>query len=395
MLTKNLLKGRIIEEVMKPTYITPKNALGADASETICDIAFKCNGKSYSYFKNQVEEAGISTNPYVPALMKVLKDEFISHQEVDFETLRWEYIKASEAERVMASSYEEFQKNIEERFNTDFDKLKLNIYGDLDEEVPISVKEDLTSENLIQRYNYATAQGFLIKAEEIKVSVSAHVSLLRQLFSKIKFLGLFIEELNVGDSAANFKISGPLSVVSSSKAYGIKFSGILKSLCEFEKWSLEAEIIHNEKKALLIINEKSPISRGSKEKKKANYIPEEVSSLIKMFNKKENDWVLEANSQVINLGNEVYCFPEFRLKTEKSGEEKYIELFNKWNKTALLTRLGQISDVISCGLLLGIDRNLAKDKEIAKKIEKMPAFQSVGFVFRDLPTTKVIESLLG
>ena len=56
------------------------------------------NGKSFVAFKKSIDEAGLSVNPYVPGLMKVIKDHFIDLEEIDYEKLRWELIKASESE---------------------------------------------------------------------------------------------------------------------------------------------------------------------------------------------------------------------------------------------------------------------------------------------------------
>ena len=69
-----------------------------------------------------------------------------------------------------------------DRFNMDFNKLSLSIYGDLDEEVPISVKDGLDRESFFQKYNLDLAKGFLVKAENISVQVKGHSSELKNFF---------------------------------------------------------------------------------------------------------------------------------------------------------------------------------------------------------------------
>lgn len=393
MLTKNLLKGRILDGKLKPTFITKKNALGMDATSQIVELAGKMNGVSFTKFKSALSEAGLSLNPYAQGLVKILKDKFITHEDIDFEAIRWDLIKASESERAHASSYEEFLANMEERFHEEFSGLQSKIYGDLDEEVPMMISKDLTSSLLVERYNMATAKGFLIKAEEIEVKVKAHSSVLKPLFTRIKFLGLFVEDLSFDDDGASFILSGPVSIVSGAKAYGIKFASVLNILSEYESWNLSATLVHNDKDAILNLDQKSPISSSEKQKRKADFVPENIKTFIEMHNSKAPEWELEASCEMLNFGEESYCFPDLKA-VSLGGEVKYIELFGKWNKSALTKRLSQLQSCVSQGVVVGVDKSLIKDKEIAKKIDKTPLFQKVGFSYRDLPSSKVLKSIL-
>lgn len=393
MLTKSLLKGRILDGVLKPTYITKKNTLGFGVSEELVLLTKRMNGKSFVAFKKSIDEAGLSVNPYVPGLMKVIKDHFIDLEEIDYEKLRWELIKASESERAGATSYEQFQQRMADRFNMDFNKLSLSIYGDLDEEVPISVKVDLNREALVQKYNLDLAKGFLVKAENISVQVKGHSSELKKIFSRIKFLGLFVENLCGDESGFRFQVSGPLSMTTGVKAYGVKFVGLLSVLSEFDNWSLEAEITHNSKKAVLNLDQKSPIKSEKKALKSSEYIPENIRAILDLQTKLDLDWKLEASCEMLNFGSEQYCFPDVKAFSS-DGEVRYIELFNKWNSRALLSRLEQLETCSDMGVYLGIDRTLTKDKKISKKLEKNKLSQSFTFLYRDVPSSKALKSML-
>jgi predicted nuclease of restriction endonuclease-like RecB superfamily len=395
MLTKNLLKARIIDSVLKPTFLTKKNALGWDACAALVELSNTSSGVSYSKFKKLVSEAGMSLNPYVQGLLKVLKDKFVVTEDIDFEELRWKIIKASESERVNARSYDEFRENLSDRLGIDFSELKEKIYGDLDEEAPIKFSDNLSHENLISQYNLALAQGFLVKAEDVLIEVKAHSSDLKPLFARIKFLGLFIEDLKISDGGlARFTVSGPLSVIESSRAYGIKFIGVLSILTEYECWSLKANIVHNGKNAELALNEKSPIHSGKIAKRKSDFVPENLVGFIDLFNNKNLDWKVEPGCEIVNFGKEELCFPDLIVKS-LDGQKRYVELFNKWNKKALMNRLDRLQDCANNDVILGIDRSLAKDKKISKKIEKSSEFQKVGFLYRDVPSSKALKSLLG
>jgi predicted nuclease of restriction endonuclease-like RecB superfamily len=393
MLTKSLLKGRVLDKALKPTFITKKNALGYGVCDDFVSLTHKMHGQSYVAFKKSIETAGLSVNPYVSGLMKVIKDQYIDLEDIDYEKLRWELIKASEAERANALSYEEFRQNLEERFKQDFSKLSLSIYGDLEEEIPMSVKPELSRDSLVVAYNLALAKGFLVKAESLKIVIMGHASELKKLFMRIKFLGLFVEDLTACEGGFEFCVSGPLSMTTGVKAYGIKFVGLISILADFEQWSLEADVVHNSKNAVLKLDNKSPITDSSKSKRASNFVPENIQTIIDMRNDDQLGWKLEPSWEMVNFGEESYCFPD--IKAISDGEEvRYIELFNKWNGKALIGRLDQLEICLDKGVYLGIDRSLLKDKKISKKIEKIKLSQQVTFLYRDIPSSKALKGIL-
>ena len=78
------------------------------------------------------------------------------------------------------------------------------------------------------------------------------------------------------------------------KAYGVKFVGLLSVLSEFDSWSLEAEITHNSKKAILNLDQKSPIKSEKKTLKSSEYIPENIRAILDLQNKLDLDWKLDS-----------------------------------------------------------------------------------------------------
>lgn len=395
MLTKSLLKGRVIGSVLKPTFISNKNQLGIEAVRHLLNIIKMNQDITLNTFKKIIGDEGLAVNPYTAGLLKVIKDNFTGVDPTNFEKLRWEIIKASQAERVCASSYEAFKENISDRMGMSFDVIQRSIYGDLEEEALLKFAENLGESSLISKYNYNLAQGFLVKAEGLEINIFEHVSQLKPLCARIKFLGLFIESSVIKDNGSlQLIISGPLSITDNVKAYGLKFAAILSMLIDYSKWSLNADVVHNDKKAKFILDDKSPIFVKSQNRRRENYVPDHILNLIGAFNERNKAWQLQPGCEIINLGNEQLCFPDVIAKSSR-GDTRYIEFFNKWNKKNLVDRLETLTKNCRNDILVGAERSMLKDKEFSKIIQNTSKFQDVGFTFKDVPSTRALKSLLG
>ena len=73
-----------------------------------------------------------------------------------------------------------------------------------------------------------------------------------------------------------------------------------------------------------------------------------------------------------------------------SGKRVSLELFHNWHSEPLLNRLTQLEDQKEAPLLLGINRSLLKNKDVANKIENSKYFSRFGFLFRNIPTATML-----
>lgn len=398
MLTKNLLKARIIDGVLKPTFITEKNKLGWQACGILCDAIKRLEGFTFNDLKQALAKIDFSLNPYSAPLMKVLNDAFISHEDIDFAEYRTKVFKISETERAAARTYEDFREQMEERLSQSFDGIQAKLYGDLGDESPMIIDSTLNHLNLVDAYNISLAKSFLVLTNEITIEVEAHSSTLRPLLSRIKFLGLMIEDLAMGEKNCRFKVSGPLALSSGAKAYGAKFVGVLKILTEYEKWSLQADLVHNNKNATLLYSHESdflPQAQQNKQAKKSrDYVPDELLKVCEIFNNSGSEWIVSPCLEFINLGQQNYSFPD--LKASSEGKDvHYIELFGRWAKTGLKNRLKHIATCRDHKLVLGIEKSLIKDQEIEKIVKNSQLIQDGSFTYRDIPGSKVLRKVLG
>jgi hypothetical protein len=80
--------------------------------------------------------------------------------------------------------------------------------------------------------------------------------------------------------------------------------------------------------------------------------------------------------------------------THYSGKKVALELFHTWHAAPLRNRLQQLDAQNGAPLLLGVNRSLLKNAELADQVESSTYFQRFGFYFREVPTAAKIIPLL-
>jgi predicted nuclease of restriction endonuclease-like RecB superfamily len=124
-----------------------------------------------------------------------------------------------------------------------------------------------------------------------------------------------------------------------------------------------------------------------------SYVPEEIQLFSQQLAKKLTDWELTSSSDYVPLVGESLCFPDYLL-THNSGKKVALELFHTWHAAPLQARLQQLDAQNRAPLLIGVNRSLFKNAELANQVESSTYFQRFGFYFREVPTaTKIIPLL--
>ena len=119
------------------------------------------------------------------------------------------------------------------------------------------------------------------------------------------------------------------------------------------------------------------------------YVPEEIKKLSQQLAEKLPDWTLSSSNEFVHLSGENLCFPDYLLK-HISGKKVPLELFHNWHSAPLLSRLSQLDAQKEAPLLIGINRSLLKNTDVANKLESSSYFSRFVFLFRDVPTTGML-----
>ena len=154
------------------------------------------------------------------------------------------------------------------------------------------------------------------------------------------------------------------------------------------EWELDDIIrIHKNKTHILQLDQSCGIR--SHLRQFLAYVPEEIQNLCQQLAKKLPDWTLSSSNEFLSFSGENICFPDYLLK-HISGKKVPLELFHNWHSVPLLNRLTQLDTQKDAPLLIGINRSLLKNMDVANKLESSYYFSRFGFLFRDVPTTSML-----
>lgn len=127
------------------------------------------------------------------------------------------------------------------RYQLEAETLCEALYADLPENHLLAVLPDFTSEQLVNRYNLAQAQGLLYSALCLRLTAHRNVpGEYRRLFQHLKFHGLMYAVEGNLDDGYQIYVDGPASLFKQTRKYGLKMAVFLPALLRVSRWDMEA-----------------------------------------------------------------------------------------------------------------------------------------------------------
>ena len=286
---------------------------------------------------------------------------------------------------------ESYRKNLARSIGITSENLSDQLYSDLPPFQKVIKFRKITGEALLHRYNCAQVQGLLLRSEKIKLKLpESSTASLRQLLKYVRFNKLLakISFDHKKSKSINMQIDGPLSMFLQTQKYGLNLANFFPAVLHQQEWEMDATVrIHKNRTYILQLDQSCGIR--SHLRQFLAYVPEEIEKLGQQLAKKLPDWTLSSSNDFVPLSGENMCFPDYLLK-HISGKKVPLELFHNWHSAPLLNRLSQLDAQKEAPLLIGINRSLLKNKDVANKLESSDYFSRFGFLFRDVPTTAML-----
>ena len=271
------------------------------------------------------------------------------------------------------------------------ENLSDQLYSDLPPFQKVIKFRKITGEALLHRYNCAQVQGLLLRSEKIKLKLpESSTASLRQLLKYVRFNKLLakISFDHKKIKSIDMQIDGPLSMFLQTQKYGLNLANFFPAVLHQQEWEMDVTVrIHKNRTYILQLDQSCGIR--SHLRQFLAYVPEEIEKLSLQLAKKLPDWTLSSSNDFVTLSGENMCFPDYILK-HISGKKVPLELFHNWHSAPLLNRLSQLDAQNEAPLLIGINRSLLKNKDVANKLESSDYFSRFGFLFRDVPTTAML-----
>ncbi len=402
MLTKDLVRFKLKGNQVKPDFIDPEDANLRQLAGNLLGVFRVAEGKT----RSQLEEESkllIDAAPVSGILARGF--EKLLFDRVEFETAANEDLMAWRHELFLQTSGllsrerfedpESYRLAVAESRNQPAEALSKHLFSDLPENQPVVRFRSFSPERLIHRYNCALVQWLLLHSNALTITTrQQETKAWRQFFRHLRFHQLLAEIGRTKSGAFKITVDGPLSLFQQTKKYGLSLAAFFPAVLHLQQWKLEAEIhLRNRKPKRLVLDQDGGLRPYSGHF--LAHIPEEIRYFAQLFEKQETEWALAPAGEFILLPGDAYGFPDFVLK-HPSGKQIALELFHPWHGAPLRHRLDQLEPMPEDpSLLLGVDRKLAKDPAVASQLEGSRYFQEWGFLFRDMPSPKVVlEKLL-
>ena len=394
MLTRDLLAYRVQKGVLRPAYVKRDDAaLLGFAQELLAEVE-----ASRGVMLDDVEEsfglkAGAFTRPKVArGLVKLLVDRLLFDEpSPGVSEARWERLKvAAGVLRTLPpdATVEAYEARLAQALPAPLPEVREALYSDLPGHRRLVGwdGEPLTAQVLVDRYNLALAQGPLLTARRLTLRALAPELLrVRKVLRWLKFCRLVAEVRHVGEDWS-LEVEGPGAMLALQKKYGLQLASFLSVVPVLGRWELTATVETARKQATLALSDKDPLV--SPLPAALGHVPAEVASLAEGF--EDEAWELDLTPLPRHMGASGLCVPDLTFRHRESRREVALELFHAWHAGPLARRLEELRSRPDGGLLLGVDRALAKEAVEREALEAHPQV----VLFNGFPSAKKLRERL-
>ncbi|MCB9520830.1 MAG: DUF790 family protein [Myxococcales bacterium] len=241
------------------------------------------------------------------------------------------------------------------------------LYADLKAEQVLTSHESISARALLDRYNVALAQGVLLRARELRLTLSVdRPSKLRAFYRALKFHQLMHRSERV-EGGWRVTIDGPLSLFEQSSRYGLQMALLLTSILHLEDWQLEADVDWRGDGKLARL-EVSPgdglVATGHA---RGTWVTDEETELrrrlVEAHERGRSPWKIVDEAEVLDLGGADVLVPDFSLRDDR-GREAHVELIGFWRRSYLERRAEALGRHGPPNLVLCVSKRLATASEV-------------------------------
>lgn len=394
MLTKDLLRFRLKDGRLEPLLLKPTPA-NVDLAANL--IAHWSGGIGRMVGELEDEAVAIlhESRALVAArgLQKVLLDQCTLADAASTEALRAEALAASAARlKAPDADGDAHRAAVAAQLGVDADALAERLYGDLPDRATVTAAPTPTAEALLAQYNLALCQGLLLHADELTVTLhDADTGLRRKLLKAVRWRRLLARVAGQDGGALTLVVSGPASVLEQSTRYGLQLALWLPALCCARSWSAQATVrpprAARGETAVLTLDDRLGLPGDSAF---LGHVPAELRELQATLAAGDGGFAF-TEPQLLPLPDGEIVVPDLQFSVD--GATWRVELFHRWHGRALARRIEQARAGRAPGLLLGVDRALAKTTAIAPLLAD-PVFAQRGFLFSDLPSARGLREVV-
>ncbi|MCI0703252.1 MAG: DUF790 family protein [Planctomycetia bacterium] len=374
MLTGKLVRVKLAKNKIVPLYIEPDNESLLALAEQIL-LAYR---NSAGHTRGEIEDELKDFTPEGPrgllpaGLAKLCEDrtEFEVAADHPPDELREAVFKAAATARAeSANAKKPFDRNavmseVAEQLSLTLtvEQIDRSLFADLKDEQRVIKFDDLTPEQLLNRYNVALAQAILLRCTLMEVRVYAETpARFRQLFRAVKFHRLICTIQETPGDSYKLTLDGPLSLFSSTNKYGLQLALFLPTLLHCKAFDLRANIRWGAQKKEKLFHLTGSDGLRSHAPDFGVYTPPELQMFADTFATKVKGWTLDSDPHPILLATGVWV-PDFKLTHAKSGKEVFVEVFGFWRKGDIETHYKNLAKGVPGKFVLCVSEQMRADE---------------------------------
>jgi uncharacterized protein len=391
---------------MIPLYIDRNASNWLEAAESLLLLFREGEGMTRAEIDGEIDElfgGGGKANLVIRGLAKVIEDrsEFEVVADVPPEEIREKVFTAAAEYRrkIRGGSAGRGQRAIFERdevlgavareFGLAPETLITLLFADLRDENRLLKFEDMTAQQLIDRYNVALAQAVLIRSVSLKAEVrNEKPARYRQLFRRLKFHRLLYRVEGSMRDGYLFHIDGPLSLFSATTRYGLQVALFLPALLHCADFRLEAELRWGPKREPRSFHLDSRDGLLTHQADEGTYVPAEIAAFVERFRQVAPAWQISECTDLIELGREGVWVPDFRASHQATGTDVFIEVVGFWKRSSLERLIRLLPRYGPPRFVLAISERFKVDEEA---LQEMPG---PILRFREIPNAAELAALL-
>lgn len=147
----------------------------------------------------------------------------------------------TEPDRIFERGEREAKAAIAAEIGRPWDEIEASLYADVLSYQPLKKFEGYPSpQALLSRYNLAQVQACLYAARSMRVEASADFATITRY---AKLARLLVETKRISAEAYRIDLSGPASVLTETRRYGVNFARFISALVACRGWKMEAVLV--------------------------------------------------------------------------------------------------------------------------------------------------------
>ena len=374
MLTADLVKVRRRSGMLHPLWLKGQAAEACiPLAESLVEVFGQAEGMTVAQLDQAVAALSDDTTDRVRAagLVKLLKDrcEVDEANAAESEDVRALVFKHSAAIRSKLGLLDTFDRSaaIEhcaQHRGCSCEQLEATLFSDLPAAQVIRSFQPISAIGLLQRYNLALAQGVLLRATRVTVSLApAPAARFREIFRMIKFCRLMHQVAGCASEGYELSLDGPMSLFESTHRYGVQLAMLLPVIVAGEGWSLRADLVWGKDRQRFAF-ELSSRDRLVSTRDAAGEL-EEVVSLERTFSRLPSAWTVRQEANVFDIRGRGVFVPDLVFEHKETGARVYLEVFGYWSRQAVFKRLELLDGDFPGKVILAVSRKLRVSEQAA------------------------------